>query len=181
MYALSEKTIQKLNKFKFWNLSQRKILSLLEDRYRWPIEYLGDKQPTIEVIGLDKKLIFNEDLYLNVASAKNFYDQGYTLIISRVNTLTKEIRNFSDIIFEELNRPFGINLYISKGKKVISFPHHNHHYDVFVKNVSGESLWINGNRKEYLKSQNYIKIPKFQYHQVIEINKPKISLTCNLD
>jgi mannose-6-phosphate isomerase-like protein (cupin superfamily) len=70
---------------------------------------------------------------------------------------------------------------MSKGKKEVSFPSHDHHYDVVVKNIQGKSTWICNNEKTILEEQNILLIEKYKMHQVISIENSKMSLTCNLN
>jgi quercetin dioxygenase-like cupin family protein len=180
-FSICQETIKNLSNYKFDKLTKDFIFECLEDRYRWPFVYINYNQPTVEAVSLDRYEFYCNDGYINDDKIKSIYDKGFTLIISRVHTLTKEIREFSSIIKKNFGREVNINLYFSKGKKKDSFlPYHNHPYDVIVKNVQGKSTWICNNEKIILEEQNILLIEKYKMHQVINIEKPKISLTCNL-
>jgi len=184
MTSMNEKIIEDAKKFKFSNLSEETIFEKFEDIHRWPYEYLFG-QPTVEIIGLDRMSLFVsgsyiENAYVDKNLVKKYYDEGYTIIISRVNYLTKELRNYNQMI-KKYHKNININLYMSKGKKIISFPLHKHDYNVLVKNIKGSSTWIKEKDTVLLENQNVLCIPKFTNHQVIEIHKPKISLTCNFE
>jgi len=181
MDLLNKETQKKLERYKFWKLSEKVIFESLSDIYRWPFCYTSG-QPTIEVIGIDRRFLFTGDGYVNEKVVKNYYDRGYTLIISRIQFLTEELRKYFHIVQKDNpNILISMNIYMSKGKKEVSFPLHNHDYDVIVKNIKGSSTWIKGNEKVILKNQNILYLPKYTNHQVIEIQKPKLSITCNFE
>jgi mannose-6-phosphate isomerase-like protein (cupin superfamily) len=180
-FSITQETIKKLNDYKFEELNKNFIFECLDDRYRWPFVYLNYNQPTVEIISLDRHEFYCNDGYINSDKIKSIYDIGFTLIISRVQTLTSEIRKFSSIIEKDFGKEININLYMSKGKKEVSFPSHDHHYDVVVKNIQGKSTWICNNEKTILEEQNILLIEKYKMHQVISIENSKMSLTCNLN
>jgi len=177
MFNLSSEIIQKLKDFRFLELSADSILESFEDIDRWPSHYLNGQQ-TVDVIDVDPRSLYRSDGYLNKDLVIEYYNRGHTLVVARVDLLTKELRKFSNLIPSDIF--LCINIYMSKGKSVISFPEHNHDYDVLVKNVRGSSAWIVNNQKIVLDNQNILCLPKYTNHQVVEIYEPKLSLTCNL-
>ena len=72
------------------------------------------------------------------------------------------------------------NFYFGNGKKSISFNKHQHEYPVIVKNIYGNSKWIIDEKEVILKDQDVIWFDKNIDHQVVSINKPKLSMTCNI-
>jgi hypothetical protein len=178
MELLRKETEKELDKFIFWKLNEKTIFDLFADSYRWPFKYL-DGQPTVEVVGVSAKVLFFENGYVNKDAVEYYYNEGHTIIISRVNLITEELREYSKIIQKDC-QSININIYMSKGKKIVSIPLHNHEYDVIVKNVKGSSSWMVNGERIILKNQNTLCLPKFTNHEVVEIHIPKISLTCNL-
>jgi len=51
---------------------------------------------------------------------------------------------------------------------------------VIVKNIFGQSKWIINKKELTLKKQEVIFFDKNIDHQVVDINKPKLSMTCNI-
>ena len=74
-----------------------------------------------------------------------------------------------------------MNFYFGNGKKSVSFDKHQHDYSVLVKNVYGKSKWIIDEEEKVLENQDILWFDKNINHQVIEINTPKLSITCNID
>ena len=164
------------------NLNEDSILEKLLDRYRWPKHYLHG-QPSVEAIkedGTKHQDFFNEDQYLNSLDCIKCYEDGYTLILSNVGGLSKELWLFEQHLNHVFNKFINCNFYFGNGKKSISFPKHNHEYPVMVKNIYGKSKWIIDEKEVLLDEQNVVFFDKFVNHEVIEIEDKKLSLTCNL-
>jgi hypothetical protein len=166
-------------------INEEDVLERIKDRYRWP-KFYNTECPTLERIAyrngdkeqdffspFDDCVIYDEFL--------NFYQQGYTFVLSGVQYLFDDISR----ITEKLNSTFGVeinsNMYISKGKKAVSFPYHDHDYPVIVKNVQGKSLWTIDDNDYILEKQNVFYIEKNKWHCVKEIYETKISITFNLN
>ena len=177
---MNQKLLNKISNFKFSELNIDYILNTLKDRYRWPYRYFNYYTPSVEIIDKFYKPldIYDEDGYVNSEKIISLYERGYTLILSKCQFLSKEIRQFYKLF--ETNEEIQINLYMSKGLKYISFPPHSHTYDVLVKNVCGKSEWILGEKNIILKGNGIINIPKNVIHGVTKIYLPKLSITCNL-
>ena len=178
---VEDNLLNTLHKHKI-KISEEKIHERLFDRYRWPIKYPWG-QPTVEVIteeGSKHQDFFYKDGFIDTNKCLSLYEEGYTLILSNVGTL------FSDFVFVQgkLNQKYkkwiNCNLYFGNGKKSISFPKHTHPYAVIVKNIFGESKWIINKQEVIIKDQECIWFDKETDHEVVQINKPKASLTCNI-
>lgn len=165
------------------NLKEEDVLEKILDRRRWPKQYLHG-QPTVEAItedGSKHQNFFHMDDYIDSHACIKCYEEGYTLILSNVGYFTKDTREIQNFLNTYFNREINCNFYFGNGKKSISFKKHNHDYAVVVKNIYGKSKWIIGGQEEILENQNCIGFDKFVDHEVIEIDKAKLSMTCNLN
>ena len=165
------------------NFSIESMLEKLNDRYRWPINYQNG-QPTVEVINEDGSktdiLFSSKDGYLIPDLVYKYYNQGYTILLSRVQNIHKDINKLSNVVNNFCNCEVNINAYIGKGTKSVSFPVHQHDYAVLVKNVVGVSEWLIGNNKHTLVNQDTLYFDAYTDHAVTKILEPKFTLTCNL-
>lgn len=166
------------------NISKEFIIDRLQDRFRWPLEYPYMQGPSIEFIEkngtkFDSQDLF-PDMFLNPYKALHLFHLGYTIIISNVGTLHRDIRKLYYMLTEHYQRHIQINMYAGTGESSISFYPHNHDYDVIVKNVCGKSKWIIGNEEKDLKDNEILVIPMFTDHSVISIENFKLTLTCNI-
>ena len=159
------------------------MLERLNDRYRWPVRYY-DGQPSVEVILEDGEktdvLFSTKDKYLIPELVHEYYNNGYTILVSRVQQIHKDVIRLAKIVNNFCGCEVNINAYFGRGTKSISFPPHQHEYAVLVKNVSGVSEWEIGNDKHTLANQNVLYFDAFVDHAVTKIIEPKFTLTCNL-
>jgi quercetin dioxygenase-like cupin family protein len=175
---------QQIEKFSI-NISEEEMLSFLKISKRWPIRYLDGHQSTIEIINnlgnKQYKQFFDADGYLDFDKWKHFYDLGYTSIISNILDLNEELRTVSKIIENITGSKINGNFYFSKPGQIPSFGPHTHSYPVIVKQIYGNSSWINGDQKLTLKPQESILIPANTVHQVVAKQDKKLSLTLNME
>ena len=158
------------------------LLERIKDRYRWPIHYHCG-QPTVEIILEDGNKItnfFRSDGYVNSDSVIEAYEQGYTILLSRIQKLNTDIQNLGIITDNYCGNEVNMNIYFGKGTKSVSFPIHKHEYAVLVKSVEGESEWFIGGSAVNLKDQEVIYFDANVEHAVTKIVKPKLTITCNL-
>jgi len=184
----NEDYLNKIYNFKFSEFTIDYVLNNLKDRYRWPYTYFKTFCPSIEIIDVCEQQIikntnfFDNDGYVNSEKIISLYEEGYTLILSKCQFLSKELSQFHELISIQFGiKQIQMNLYMSKGSKTTSFPPHYHNYDVLVKNVCGISEWIFGEKNIILKDGDIINIPKYTLHGVTKIHLPKLSITCNLN
>lgn len=178
---MDKKIFDILNNF-YIGIDEKYLIDRLFDRYRWPLFYTNG-QPSVEAINKDGSKIldlFLEDLYLDSNKTISLYNEGFTLIISRVEYLNSDILQMHNIISDYVGNPVNANIYFGKGNTGVSFSSHAHEYDVFVKNVAGSSKWILGNQTRTLSGQDALFFSAGTFHEVIEIHEPKISITWNL-
>lgn len=165
-------------------ITRDQIIDRLSDRCRWPTYYTW-MQPSAEVIKKDGSKIhsslYDDDGYVNSEKIINYYNEGYTILLSNIGNLLSEFRPVQNTLNKFFRKNININLYAGSGNKSVSFPSHDHDYDVLVKNISGKSYWELGKENIYLNNQNILFIPKYTKHSVRSIEGEKISLTCNLD
>jgi len=164
------------------NVTEDLLIERLIDRYRWP-KFYPTGAPTLERIehsGEKVQDFFANDGYVDTHEILKFYNDGYTLIISGVQHLFKDIHNITADLYDELGYIVNSNIYFSKGQKKVSFDSHSHEYDVIVKNIAGKSKWIINNQEAYLQDQDVFYITKNIDHCVTEITSTKISITFNL-
>jgi hypothetical protein len=156
----------------------------LNDRYRWPLFYRNDPNfPTIERIDDDGNKVqdfFYKDGFVQTEKLIDFYQQGYTVILSGVQYLLNDIQIISSRLSNTFKKEIDANCYFSKGNKIVSFPKHNHEYPVIVKNVFGSSVWEIKGQEQFLEKNNVFFIDKTIDHHVKEIIEIKCSLTFNL-
>lgn len=165
------------------NLTEEDILEKLLDRRRWPKFYPWG-QPSVEVINKDgtkHQDFFDKDGDLDSLKCIKCYEEGYTLILSDVGELSKDLWLIQEHLNKVFNRYINCNLYFGNGKKSVSFPKHQHEYPVIVKNIYGKSKWIINEKEVILKDQECIWFDKFIDHQVVTIDSAKLSLTCNIE
>lgn len=178
-----EEKLLNILKNKQVNLTEKDILDRLLDRFRWPKTYSWN-QPSIEAIledGTKHQNFFNEDGYLNSEECIKCYEEGYTLILSNIGGFSKDTWVIQQLLNNHFKTTINMNFYFGNGKKSISFEKHNHPYSVIVKNIYGKSKWIIDNKERTLENQDLLWFNQLIDHQVIEINAPKLSLTCNID
>jgi len=167
------------------NLTEEDILERLLDRYRWP-KYYPWGQPTVEAIredGSKDQDFFSSDGYLDSIKCIKRYEEGYTLILSKVGDLFKDTWIIQELLNDYFKTPTPINcnFYFGNGKKSISFEKHSHEYPVLVKNIYGKSKWIIDEKEIIVENQDCIWFDKNINHQVIEIDNSKLSMTCNIE
>lgn len=125
--------------------TETQLIERITDRYRWPRFYRNDiNYPTLERIddnGNKVQDFFYKDGFVQAEKLIDFYHQGYTIILSGVQYLLKDITNISDRITQTVKKEIDANCYFSKGEKFVSFPKHNHEYPVIIKNAFGKSTW----------------------------------------
>ena len=158
------------------------ILQSLADRYRWPVRY-HDGQPSVEVIledGSKTDILFQQDGYLNSEIVTKYFNEGYTILISRVQKMHPDIIKLGNLVDHYVNSEVNMNFYFGKGEKSVSFPPHRHKYPVMVKNVQGISEWLIGDRNYTLLDQGVLYFDAGTNHAVTKIIEPKFSITCNL-
>jgi len=165
-------------------LTEQDILNLLKIRRRWPKFYPTFDSPSVEVInitGLKSTTFFSEDGYLDYDKWFEYYQLGYTTILSGVLDLTEDLRNFSKVLLKEIGFVPHSNFYFSRPGKRASFPPHSHSYGVFVKQIYGNSDWVINGEKIKLSPQKTLAFPKNTLHEVISKKDKKLSLTMNID
>ena len=164
------------------NIKEQDILDRLDDRFRWPKTYPWG-QPTVEVIqedGGQHQDFFWEDGYIDSDKCIKYYQDGYTLIISKIGFLHKEARKVKNELDNFFHFNINCNFYFGTGRKSISFPSHAHNYDVLIKNIYGSSVWLLNNKKTTLDRQRVFYLSKGTKHVVTKITDKKLSMTCNL-
>jgi mannose-6-phosphate isomerase-like protein (cupin superfamily) len=167
------------------NISEEDFFNFLKIKYRWPYLYSW-RQPSVEFIDFSgnnyKEDIYSIDGYLDFNNWLKKYNSGFTSIISNVLDLNNDLRNLHDKLYVETGKKINGNFYINIGSdKKPSFDHHNHSYDVIVRQLYGETTWKLNEDVITMKKDDILIIPKFANHSVIENNSKKLSLTINLD
>ena len=141
-------------------------------------------QPSIEIIAENEYLVsdlfFKSDSYFDFERWKKFYDLGFTTIISNVLDLNEDLRLLNKKLTEHTGLVINGNLYFSKPGRRASFSYHTHEYDVIAKQIYGDAEWKIDEKIYNLKPGNTCIIPKNVYHQVLNKENDKLSLTINL-
>ena len=165
------------------NVTEKNLLDKFDDHKRWPMFYPWG-QPSVEIIlndGSKSQDFFAQDGFIIPEKIKNYYDDGYTLIISNINELFDDFKKVSDALTNGFGEKFNINAYFGKGAKTVSFKTHAHDYPVLVKNVFGRSDWIIKGENVSLDGHDVLFFDAFTDHEVVKIHDTKLSLTCNLE
>jgi hypothetical protein len=164
--------------------TENQLIERISDRYRWPLFYRNDiNYPTLERIddnGNKVQDFFYKDGFIEAEKLIDFYHQGYTIILSGVQYLLKDIATISSRITQTVKKEIDVNCYFSKGEKIVSFPKHNHEYPVIVKNAFGISTWEINGETQVLKNNDIFFIDRYINHHVTQIGGVKCSLTFNL-
>jgi mannose-6-phosphate isomerase-like protein (cupin superfamily) len=167
------------------NISEEDIFNFLKIKYRWPYLYPW-RQPSVEFIDFNgnnyKDDIYTVDGFLDFNNWLIKYNLGFTSVISNVLDLNNELRNLQGKLFLETGKKVNANFYVNVGSsKKPSFDHHNHPYDVIVKQLYGETTWKLEEEIIKVKKDDVLVIPKLTNHSVVLNNSKKLSLTINLD
>ena len=167
------------------NISEEILFDFLKIKYRWPYLYPW-RQPSVEFIDFNgnnyKDDIYTIDGYLDFNNWLVKYNLGFTSVVSNVLDLNNELRNLQEKLFLQTGKKINGNFYINIGSdKKPSFNHHNHPYNVIVKQLYGETTWKLGEEIIKVKKDNVLVIPKLTNHSVVFNNSKKLSLTINLD
>ena len=166
------------------NLSEKEILNYLLISKRWPFRYPWG-QPSVEILceneHLESKDFFDINSFFNFEKWIKYYDLGFTTIISNVLDLNSDLRKLNERLTDQTGLLINGNFYLSKPGRRASFEKHNHPYDVIVKQIYGTSQWIVDEKEIFLKPKDTCIIPKNVYHQVINKNENKLSLTINIE
>ena len=171
------------------NMTEQDMFDCLSIKRRFPLlmqDILGKYRPSVsvEVITEYGKIaheFFDAHGYLIFDEWKKYYDLGFTTVVSNILDLTSELRYLDKELTKIIGKPTYGNLYFSKGSNgnAVSFPHHDHEYDVVVKPIYGKYTWkINDELIE--NEHKIIYIPSGTYHSVVDVPGPKLSLTLNL-
>jgi len=164
------------------DINEIDILDALQNRKRWP-QYYPWGQPSVEIINNNENstnFFFEIDGYLDYEKWKNFYNLGYTTIISNVLDLNNDLRKLDKLLIDATGLKINANLYFSQPGQIPSFSKHLHNYDVIVKQIYGESSWVIDNKEFIIQKNDTCLIPKNTYHQVISKKNKKLSLTINI-
>jgi mannose-6-phosphate isomerase-like protein (cupin superfamily) len=163
-------------------LTEDDVFNFLKNEKRWPFKYICG-QPSVEIIdnfGCKQSFFIKKNGYLNFEEWKKTYDLGFTTIISNILDLNEELRYIDNFLKMKTGKEVNGNFYFSIPGQLPSFSMHSHSYEVFVKQIYGETDWIIGSQKFTLKPQQTTFIPKGENHQVISKFNKKLSLTINL-
>jgi len=172
------------------NITEEQILNFLKINKRWPNKYSHtDDYSSVEIINffsqrnheVYRNQLFDLSGYLNFTKLKRYYDNGTTILLCDILDLTPELRKVCDYFEDNFGTPVQGNFYLS-GASTEGFPSfgpHEHHYDVFVKQIYGWSKWITDGNEVVLNPGDVIVVPAGTTHQVTEQSDKRLSLTIN--
>lgn len=165
------------------NLKEKDILNFLRISKRWPFRYPWG-QPSVEILceneHLESRNFFDINNFFCFEKWSKYYELGFTTIISNVLDLNNELRTLNERLTNKTGLTINANFYLSKPGRRASFEKHDHPYDVIVKQIYGTSQWIVNEKEMFLKPKDTCIVPKNVYHQVINKNENKLSLTINI-
>lgn len=112
---------------------------------------------------------------------KRCYDSGFTTILSNILDLTPQLRELSEKLFPYVGDNLNGNFYFSPGtiNNRVSFPPHNHEYNVIIKPIYGNSTWQINDEVFENSTESFI-IPAGASHSVRVCTDKKLSLTLNI-
>ena len=120
-------------------------------------------------------------MYLDYEKWNEYYELGYTTIISNVFDLTDDLRKLNKSLEKLVGCLINANFYFSKPGQTPSFEHHSHSYHVIAKQIYGNSNWKLGEKAFTLKPNESIIIPAKTMHSVTHKYEKKLSLTINIE
>ena len=112
---------------------------------------------------------------------KQYYDKGFTFILTNILDLTKELRTIDNLVKDQTGWHTWGNFYFSKPGRKASFDSHQHDYDVIVKQIYGNSHWKIGDKNFILRPDEVCFIPAKTNHMVYNKDENKLSLTINIE
>ena len=166
-------------------LDEKTILDFIKIERRWPLRYPWN-QNSIEIINnfgnSTIEGLFRSNGYLNYNAWQEYYNLGYTTILSNILDLTSELRHLDKMLKKIIGGEINANFYLSKAgsNNKPSFESHLHRYDVIVKQLYGSAHWEVNNKQLVLNKNETLIIPKDTYHKVFLVTEPKLSLTLNI-
>jgi len=160
------------------NLTEDKMLDLLQIKYRW-------RYDTVEFInhaGNVNNFLYDIDEHLNYEKFLELYNLGFPAIIPNIMDITSDLRELNKKLFKHRGCLTNGNLYFSSGSADHrpSFDLHSHDYDVIVKSMYGPAKWQVGVSSFMLLPGETVIIPKGTVHGVLQSTEPRLSLTLNM-
>ena len=166
--------------------NEKTILDFIKIEKRWPLRYPWN-QNSVEIINNlgynTNEGLFKSNGYLNYDAWQEYYNLGYTTILSNILDLTPELRHLNKTLKKIIGNEINSNFYLSKSgsDNKPSFESHSHPYDVIVKQLYGSAHWEINNKQLVLNKSETLIIPKNTNHRVFLITEPKLSLTINIE
>jgi len=166
------------------DISEQDVFDFLKITHRWPCKYYWN-QPTIEIItqfnGNSQEDFFDSSGIFNYDKWIEYYNLGFTTIISNILDLNKQLRDLQKKILKYTGTRINGNFYFSLGSSnhSVSFPSHEHPYNVIVKPIYGKSKW-KISEKDFETSKKSFIIYAGEKHCVYECLDKKLSLTLNI-
>mgnify|MGYP001172406363 FL=1 len=168
------------------DLNEQSLFDLMKIKTRWPFVYQNTEIKSVEIItetGAQTSNFFDvsrRGIFLNFEKWHEYYDRGFTSILSNVFDLTKDLRFLERELINVTGMECLGNFYVSKPGRKPSFDKHAHDYNVIVKQIYGTAKWILGDEEIILQPQETIHIPKGMPHAVIDSDEKRLSLTINI-
>jgi hypothetical protein len=169
------------------NISENDVLELLKMKRRWHYRTphrraYSSLNGSVQIIDENGKTrtenMYDLEGYLIFKNTKEFYDRGFTLIITDVMDCFPEFRSIVKKSFELVGiEPKG-NFYFSSAKnKKASLDEHKDAYPIITKNIYGETLWTIDKNNVLLDKQNAIFLHTNVPHAVLENKSKRLSCT----
>jgi hypothetical protein len=164
------------------NLKEWDIFDILKISKRFPYQFHHGHESICLLDNLGTKLrkeLFDIYGFLDFDKFKNFYDKGFSFIISDVLDINDELKKIEQVALETFGVRICGNFYFSKGlnNQNVSFPEHTDDYCLFIKNIYGESVWNIDKKETIIKDQNVQFINRMTPHCVTSIKEPRLSLS----
>ena len=167
------------------NLTEQDIFNFLKIERRWPHRDIFN-EPTVQIISntfevVDKDF-YKGTGYLDFEKWKNYYDNGFTTILTNVLDLTEELRNLQNKLKYIIGNNVPSNFIFSKGNSD-NVPHtmeHNQDYDIIIKQIYGTGYWSIDKKENIIQNGESLIINKRIYRKNFKINNLNLSLMLNL-
>lgn len=121
--------------------------------------------------------LYDIERFLDFDKFKHLYDEGYAFVITDMLDISEDFRNIYQYGLNILGATVHGNLYFSKGLQRPSYGNHTDLYDILIKNIYGESVFVIGQETKIIDKQQTLFIEKDIEHRVDSVNSKRLSLT----
>ncbi len=167
------------------NLKEWDMFDILKISKRFPYTFHTGQESICLIDNLGTKLrkeLFDRYGFLDFNVFKNFYEKGFSFVISDVLDINDELKKIEEVALETFGVRICGNFYFCKGINTqnVSFPEHTDNYPLFIKNIYGQSVWKVNNKEYVADNQDVHFINTQSPHCVTSIKEPRLSLSLGI-